>query len=160
MGQILYAARRYAEARRAIQRTLEVSPDFFAARELLGLVYLQEHKYAESITELQEAATISSREDTVMAALGYSYAVSGRKGDSQDILNGLKEQSSRRYVSPYLIALICVGLGQKGEALEWLEKAYKQRDSELPWIGVEPILDPVRLDTRFRDLLRRLNLPT
>ena len=95
-----------------------------------------------------------------MAALGYAYAVSGRKGDSQDILNGLKEQWSRRYVSPYLIALICVGLGQKGEALEWLEEAYKQRDSELPWIGVEPILDPVRLDARFRDLLRRLNLPT
>ena len=160
MGQILYAARRYAEARRAVQRTLEVSPDFFAARELLGLVYLQEHKFAESITELQEAAAVSSREDTVMAALGYVYAVSGRKGDSQDILNGLKEQSSGRYISPYLLALICVGLGQKGEALEWLEEAYKQRDSELPWIGVEPMLDPVRLDARFRDLLRRLNLPT
>ena len=63
-------------------------------------------------------------------------------------------------MSPYLIALICVGLGQKGEALEWLEEAYKQRDSELPMIGVEPIFDPVRLDARFRDLLRRLNLPT
>jgi TolB-like protein/predicted Ser/Thr protein kinase len=160
MGQILYAARRYAEARRAIQGTLEVSPDFFAAREFLGLVYLQEHKFAESIAELQKAATVSSKEDSVMAALGYAYAVSGRKGDSQDILNGLKEQSRRRYVSPYLIALICVGLGQKGEALEWLEEAYKQRDSELPMIGVEPIFDPVRLDARFRDLLRRLNLPT
>ena len=159
MGQILYAARQYAEAKRAIQRTLELSPDFFPAREFLGLVYLQEHRFEEGVTELREAATSSSKEDSVMAALGYAYALSGREGESQDILNGLKEQSRSRYVSPFLIALICVGLGKKGEAFEWLDEAYKQRDSELPWIGVEPMFDSLRSDPRFHELLHRMNLP-
>jgi serine/threonine-protein kinase len=157
MGQILYAARRYREARQAIQRTLEVSPDFSPAREFLGQVYLQEHKFEEGIAELQ-AVAVSSKEDPLMATLGYAYAMSGRKRDSQDTLNGLKEQSERRYVSPYLLALVCVGLGKKGEAFEWLDEAYKQRDAELPWIGVEPMFDPLRSDTRFHDLVARMNL--
>lgn len=160
IGQILYAARQYAEAKRAIQRTLELSPGFSAARQFLGLVDLQEHRFEEGVTELREAATDSSQEDSVMAALGYAYALSGGNGDSQDILNGLKEQSRSRYVSPYLIALICAGLGKKGEAFKWLDEAYKQRDSELPWIGVEPMFDSLRSDPRFHDLLRRMNLPT
>jgi len=160
MGQILYTARRYAEARRAIQRTLGVSPDFFPARYFLGVVYLQEHKFQESIAELQEAAILSPGDDATKATLGYVYALSGRKSDSQEVLNELKEQSKRRYVSPYLIALIYAGLGKRGEAFEWLEEAYKQRNSELPWIGVEPMFDPLRSDTRFHDLVGRMKLPS
>jgi len=160
IGEVLYFARRYGEARRAIQRTLEVSPDFSTARCYLGLVYLQDHKFAESIAELQKAATLSPEDDETKAALGYAYAVSGRKNDSQDVLTQLKEQSKRRYVSPYVLALVCVGLGKKGEAFEWLEEAYKQQDGDLPVIRLEPMFDPLRSDTRFRDLLRRINFPT
>jgi serine/threonine protein kinase/Tfp pilus assembly protein PilF len=159
MGQIYYFARRYAEARRAIQRTLEVSPHFFVARYFLGLVYLQDHKLEESIAELQEAATLSPGDDATKAALGYAYALSGREGDSQEVLNELREQSRRRYVSACLIALVCVGLGKKGEAFKWLEEAYKQRDSELPWIRLEPMFDPLYSDTRFYDLVGRMNFP-
>jgi len=158
MGQILYAARRYGEARRAIQRTLEVSPDFSPARNFLGQVYIQDHELEKSIAVLQEAATLSPGNDATKATLGYAYALSGREGDSQKALAALKEQSRRRYVSPYLLALVCVGLGKKGEAFEWLEEAYKQRDSELPWISVEPMFDLLRSDTRFHDLVARMNL--
>ncbi len=160
VGEVLYFARRYGEARRAIERTLEVSPDFSAARYYLGLVYLQDHKFEESIAELQKAAVLSPQDDRRKAALGYAYAVSGRKDDSQDVLTQLKKQSKRRYVSPYVMALISVGLGKKGEAFEWLEKAYKQRDADLPSIRLEPMFDPLRSDTRFRELLRRINFPT
>jgi TolB-like protein/Tfp pilus assembly protein PilF/predicted Ser/Thr protein kinase len=160
MGEVLYFARRYAEARQAIERTLEVSPDFSAARHCLGLLYLQEHKFEESIAELQKAASLSPEDDRPKAALAYAYAASGRRNDSQDVLTQLKNQSKRRYVSPYVLALICVGLGKKGEAFEWLEDAYKQRDANLPLIGLEHMFDPLRSDTRFRELLRRINLPT
>jgi TolB-like protein/tRNA A-37 threonylcarbamoyl transferase component Bud32/lipoprotein NlpI len=159
LGQVLYAARRYREARRAIQRTLEVSPDFFPARYYLGQVYLQEGKFEEGIAELQKATRLSPGDDGTKAMLGYAYALSGRKGEAQGVINDLKEQSSRRYVSSYLIATIYAGLGKKREAFEWLEKAYKQQDSELPWIGVEPQLDPLRSDPRFGDLVGRMNFP-
>jgi TolB-like protein len=159
-GQILYFARRDEEARRTLQNTLEASPDFFLARYFLGAVYLQEHKFEESIAELQKAAILSHGDDETKATLAHAYALSGRRGDAQDILTELKEQSKRRYVSPYLIASTCVGVGKRNEAFEWLEEAYKQRDSALPSIEVDPLFDPVRSDARFRDLLRRMNLPT
>jgi Flp pilus assembly protein TadD len=121
-------------------------------------VYIQDHELEKSIAVLQEAATLSPGNDATKATLGYAYALSGREGDSQKALAALKEQSRRRYVSPYLLALVCVGLGKKGEAFEWLEEAYKQRDSELPWISVEPMFDLLRSDTRFHDLVARMNL--
>jgi tetratricopeptide (TPR) repeat protein len=160
MGEVLYFARRFGEAKRAIQRTLQVSPDFSSARCYLGLVYLQDHKIEESIAELQKAATLSPEDDRKKAALGYALAVSGRKNDSQDILGQLEEQSKTRYVSPYVLGLICVGLGKKGKAFDWLEEAYKQRDPDLPAIRLEPMFDPLRSDPRFRELLRRINFPT
>ncbi len=160
LAQAFYLARRYEEAKKALQRTFEVSPDFFFARHLLGVVDLQDHKLEESIAELQTAATLSPVDDETKAVLGYAYALSGRKREAKTALDGLKEQSRTRYVSPRLIALVCVGLNKKGEAFEWLEEGYKQRDSEIPSIGVEPMFDPLRSDPRFHDLLRRMNLPT
>jgi len=159
IGAILYFARRYDEARRAIEKTLELSPDFPTARYFLGLVSLQVGKLEEAIAELQKAAALSPEDDSTKAALGYAYALVGRRGSSQDVLLELKNQSKRRYVSPCVIALVCVGLGMKEETFEWLELAYKQRDSDLPSISVDPVFDPLRSDGRFHDLLRRMNLP-
>jgi TolB-like protein/Tfp pilus assembly protein PilF len=159
MGQTFYFARRYGEAKRALERTLELSPDFYLPRYFLGVVYLQDHKFKEGIAKLQEATLLLPGDDETKATLGYAYALSGRKGDSQDVLNDLKEQSRKRYVSSSLIALVCVGLGNKEEALGWLEQAYQQRDSRLPWVGMEPMFDPLRSDRRLDDLFRRLNLP-
>ncbi|MGO8733109.1 MAG: protein kinase domain-containing protein [Terriglobia bacterium] len=160
LAQAFYFARRYREAKGALQRTFEVSPDFFFARELLGVVDLQDRKFEESIAELQAAARLSPGDDETKATLGFAYALSGRKREAQAALDELKEQSRRKYVSPRLIALVCVALDKKGEAFEWLGKAYEQRDSELPEVGVEPMFDPLRSDPRFHDLLRRMNLPT
>jgi TolB-like protein/Flp pilus assembly protein TadD len=157
-AQTLYFARRYQEARRALERTLELSPDFYLPRFYLGLVYLQGRQFEKSIAELKAAATLSRGDDETMATLGYAYAASGRRRDSQQILNELKEQSRRRYVSASFIALVCVGLGENGEAFEWLEEAYKQRDSALPSIRMDPMFDPVRSDPRFDDLLRRMSV--
>ena len=159
LAQAFYLARRYEEAKEALQRTFEISPDFFFARHLLAVIDLQDHKLEQSIAELQTAATLSPGDDETKAVLGYAYALSGRKREAKTILDALKEQSKRRYVSPRLIALVCVGLNSKGEAFEWLEDGYRQRDSEIPSIGVEPMFDPLHSDPRFHDLLRRMNLP-
>jgi len=159
MGQTLYFARRYNEARRALERTLDLSPDFYLPRYLLGVVYIQDHKLEEGIAKLREAALLAPGDDETKAALGHAYALAGRPSESKEVLTELREQSRKRYVSPSLLALVCVGLGNKEEAFGWLEQAYKQRDGRLPWVGMEPMFDPLRSDTRFRDLFRRMNLP-
>ena len=158
MGKIYYVARRYKEARRALEGIGEVSPDFFWALYFLGLVDAQERKYEESVADLQKANNLSGGDDRTKAALGYAYALSGRKNAAQKVFNELKAQSRRRYVSPYVLALSCVGLN-KEEAFQWLEEAFKQRNTELPWVGVYPLFDPLRSDARFRALLQRLDLP-
>ena len=160
LAQAYYFARRYAEAKVALQRTFEVSPNFFFARELQGVVDMQDRKLDESIAELQAAVRLSQEDDWTKAVLAYAYALSGRKREAQAAFDELKEHSKRKYVAPQLVALVCVALNKKGEALEWLTKAYELRDSDLPVVGVEPMFDPLRSDPRFHDLLRRMKLPT
>jgi hypothetical protein len=75
-------------------------------------------------------------------------------------LDELKALSNRRYVSPYSIALIYAGLGEKDQAFAWLEKAYEDRSSLMVYLKVEPMLDSLRSDTRFAELVRRIGLPT
>ena len=72
------------------------------------------------------------------------------------MLNELKGRSERSYVSPYFIALIYTGLGEKDKAFEWLEKAYHERHPYLAFLKVEPVFDTLRSDPRFADLLRRI----
>ncbi|MDQ3754320.1 MAG: hypothetical protein M3371_06260, partial [Acidobacteriota bacterium] len=114
--------------------------------------------YREAIEEFRQGANYSNRHPTVVVALGYAYAVSGNRGEAQRALAELKDLSERRYVSPYSVATIYIGLGEKEQALHWLEKAYEERNFELIWSKVEPRLDPLHADPRFQDLLRRVGL--
>jgi serine/threonine-protein kinase len=75
------------------------------------------------------------------------------------VLAEIIELSTRQYVSPFEIALIYVGLGENEEAFEWLERAYDDRSSWLAFLRIELVLDPLRDDPRFKDLLHRVNLP-
>jgi TolB-like protein/tetratricopeptide (TPR) repeat protein len=159
-GEVLFYARRYGEARQALQRTLDLSPDFPWAECYLGCMDLKEQKFKESIAELQRATALSPQDSWIRASLGYAYGLSGRKGDAQALLDELKKESRERYGSRCDVALVCVGLGRNGEALDWLEEAYKQHESELSWINVDPLFDALRSDRRFRDLVRRMNFPS
>ncbi len=80
------------------------------------------------------------------AGLAYAYALSGRRGDAQKILAQLKNSSKRGYVSPYEIGVVSVGLGEKEQALSWLDKAVKERDTYAVHLNVDPRLDPLRDD--------------
>ena len=95
----------------------------------------------------------------VIGNLGYAYAKAGRKDEARKLLADLKEQSKRRYVASYWIAMIYVGLDEKDEAFAWLEKAYQERSFWLLWIKMEPMVDSLRSDARFTDLMRRVGFP-
>ncbi len=94
-----------------------------------------------------------------MAWLGYTYAVAGRRREAQETLKELKELSKRRYVSPFEIAMVYTGLGEKDQAFEWLEKADEERDPNMVWLKNVAWLDPLRSDPRFEPFLRRMNFP-
>ena len=90
--------------------------------------------------------------------LGHAYAMSGKRAEAQKVLAELKELLKGRYVPAYEIAIVYVGLGDKAQALEWLEKAYEDHSFRLTFIKTWPELDSLRGEPRFQELLRRMNL--
>jgi serine/threonine protein kinase/cytochrome c-type biogenesis protein CcmH/NrfG len=157
VGDPFYYMRQYDEAIEQYRKTLELDPNFFLAHLWLGMSYEQKGMYEEAITEFQNARS-SDGNPAILGALGHVYAVSGNRGEAENItkeLNGL----SKRYVAPYHIAMIYVGLQKKDVAFKWLEEAYQGRDEWLLYLKIDPRLDSLRSDPRFVDLLRRIDLP-
>jgi tetratricopeptide (TPR) repeat protein len=158
-GQQLYSGRRYDQAVEQLRKALEMDPNFALAHWFLGDTYEQKAEYESAIAEYQKARTASGGSTYAVAALGRAYAAAGKRREALKILGELKELSKRTYVSPYFMGSIYIALGGKDQALEWLQKAYEERDPWMGYLKVEPAFDPLRSDPRFQDLLRRMNFP-
>src|SRR5207247_2393794 len=148
-----YYARRYEQAIEQFRKALEMDPSFYVAHFWLGMSYEESGRYEEAITEGQKALSLSTGSPATLSALGHALARSGKRAEAQKVLAELKELSKRRYVPPFDIALVYVGLGDKAHALEWLQKAYEDRSVRLTYIKVDPQLDTLRGEPRFQDLL-------
>jgi TolB-like protein/DNA-binding winged helix-turn-helix (wHTH) protein/Flp pilus assembly protein TadD len=166
LSPILYAlwaerliwTRQYDQAIEKCQKAIELDPTYPVAQLRLGVAYEAKGEYEKAITELETARDLSVRAPYFLRSLGHAYATAGRKGQAQQILQELRRDSAKRYVSPFAFALIYTGLGEKEQAFDWLEKAYQHRDPSLSTIRGDPRLDPLRGDPRFQDLLRRVHL--
>ena len=156
LGWILYLAGRNDEAIAHCKRLLDVDPNFFPARRYMGLAYEQKGMYADAIDQFEQGVKLSGS-PLMLSLLGHAYAASGKKADAQRILADL-DQQKQRYVSPYTIATIYAGLGDKDQAFRLLEKAFEERDIWLMNLKVDPVLIGLRSDYRFRDLLQRIGL--
>jgi tetratricopeptide (TPR) repeat protein len=128
------------------------------AHYTLALTLAQKHDYETAIVELKKSRSISNTPWT-LAGLGYAYAAAGRKPEALQVITELKAQAQQRHVSSYAIATVYAGLGDRDETFQWLEKAYEERSPGLTWMKVDPMLDIVRSDPRYVDLLRRTGLP-
>jgi hypothetical protein len=90
--------------------------------------------------------------------LAYARARAGETAKATALLQNLQQRAERAYVPAYDFAIIHTALGENEQALAWLQKAYDEHDWPLVVLGVEPRLDPLRADSRFRSLLRRVGL--
>ena len=158
VGYPLYYARRYDEAISAYREALQIDPNFSWGHLWIGQAYVQKGMYTEAIDEMKEAVRLSNSDVRMLATLGHAYAVSDNRAEALKILNDLQKTPQQRYVSPYFIAVIYVGLGEDDRALEWLEKAYNERHPYLILLKVEPVFDRLRKNSRFIDLQRRVGI--
>jgi serine/threonine-protein kinase len=140
------------------RKALEIDPNFAIAELNLGRGYLQQQKFDQAISHMEKAVKISGDSPFYLGQLGHAYAVAGRKSEALKILERLKKESRPGYLS-YPIAETYLGLGNKEQALAWLERAYQERSGWILYVKVEPKLDPLRTDTRFQELMRRMNFP-
>jgi len=160
LGWHYLMARQYDLAIEHSKKTLELDQSFVRARVYLGQAYEQTGRYQEAIAEIQKVRTLYGESQIATGLLGHAYALAGLKGEAQKILEELKEQSQREYVLPYNLAIIYIGLGEKDQAFEWLEKAAEDRSDDLIYLNVDQIFDPLRSDPRFTALVRRIGLAT
>jgi DNA-binding winged helix-turn-helix (wHTH) protein/Flp pilus assembly protein TadD len=159
LGRTFYFARQYDRAVKQLKKTMEFDPTFGITYLWLGQVFEQQGLLDEAISHLEKGTSVIGGSAYALAQLAHGYARAGRKNDAQAILQQLRELSQRRYVSPYDIAMIHVGLGDHAEAFAALNQAAEERCHWLGYLRVEPQLDALRTDTRFADLLSRLGIP-
>src|SRR5262245_48190961 len=143
-----------------LKKTIELDPNYATSYLYLGFAYEQKGMNEAAIAEFSKGVAISGdgRRPVIEAALGHAYAVAGRRVEAQRTIERLKVAAERRFISPYSIAVIYLGLGDKEQAFAWLNRAYQERDNWLIYLKVEPRLDPLRSDARFGNLLRRVGL--
>jgi TolB-like protein/Flp pilus assembly protein TadD len=150
---VYYGARRYDKAFEVAREWVEMNPGSPWAHTYLGLALQKTGKIDEAIRELERAAGMD-RSVTILEWLGGAYAAAGRTNDANRILAELTGRAGQRYVCPYEIATVYVGLGRKDAAFEWLRKGVEERADCMPWIKADSKIDSLRGDPRYTDILR------
>ena len=153
LGVAYYCRHDYDQAGEQLRKTLEIDPTFYFARYMLGYTLDMRGRFDEAIAEHQKALQTSD-DPSVLAALAHAYARRGDRSEAVKILDRLKAESATRFVAAINLASVYVALGDKEQALEWLEKGYDDRS--IRTIKVEPTLDPLRGDPRFEHLVSRV----
>jgi DNA-binding winged helix-turn-helix (wHTH) protein/Flp pilus assembly protein TadD len=156
--QALYLARRYDQAIEQSRRALELEPGSVWAHMLLGQLYLQKSGFHEAITEFEKVGTLAPGDTVHLGFLGYAYALAGRKRQARKILETCKEPGKQGLMPNLGFALVYLGLGEKDQAIDWLEKALQHRENGALGLGVYPLFDPLRPEPRFQELLRHVGL--
>jgi len=160
LGWLYYYLHDYERALNQLNKTLELDPNYGLAYWYIGLVKEQQRAFTEAIAALKRGDELLKDNLVVKADLAHALAASGRKADAEDALQDLSSLSRTRYVNPFEIGLIYIGLGQSEKAFQWLNRAYEERSDLLVYLRVDPRLDPVRSNPRFQELVRRMNFPS
>jgi DNA-binding winged helix-turn-helix (wHTH) protein/TolB-like protein len=157
LGWIYYLAGRNDEAIQQCKKILELDPSSFPARRYLGLAYEAKGMYAEAIAEFQTGVKLSGS-PLMLGLLGHAYAASGKTVEAKQVLTDLQQLQDQRYVSPYTVAAIYAGLGDKDQAFKWLDTAVEKRDIWLMNLKVDPVFAKLRSERKFTDILARIRL--
>jgi TolB-like protein/DNA-binding winged helix-turn-helix (wHTH) protein/Tfp pilus assembly protein PilF len=124
----------------------------------LGVGYEGTGKLEEAISEYKKAIKISDNPRSAVA-LAHAYSAAGKKAEAEKILRDLESKLKGTSATPYTMATIYAGLGEKDKAFEFLEKAYSEKSLDICWsLKSDLLLDSLRPDPRFQDLLRRIGL--
>ena len=150
-----FLARRFADAEEQYRRVLAIDANFVLSLGGLGTVYIQQGKLPDAIAQLQRATELDT-DPGYAGTLGYAFAQIGDEAKARKIIAQLLERSRKTYVSPTSVALVYLGLGEKGRACDWLERGYLERDSNLADIGVDPLWDKLRPSACFKKTMQRI----
>jgi tetratricopeptide (TPR) repeat protein len=151
VGYVTYASGQYDLA---IEQFSSLGDDFG-----LGWAYREKKMYPEAIAALERSLNRFGRNALPLASLADVYGLAGRRGDALKLIDELKARARLRYVPSSLFAQAYLGLGEKNQALGWMERAYEEHDQGMVYIKAYPGWDTLRSEPRFQALVRRMHFP-
>lgn len=157
-ADILVDARRFDEAIAQFHKTIELDPNFATAHFFLGRAYEAQGMYDKAVAEYSKSAALTGFPPDQLAKMNEAFATAGWRGYVQAVLDyALNDRNTK--TPPFVMAGYYTRLGQKEEAIAWLQKGYEQRDFRMTMLSVDFGFDPIRSDPRFVDLVRKIGLP-
>ncbi|HSE34017.1 MAG TPA: protein kinase [Pyrinomonadaceae bacterium] len=157
-GVYIYARKNDLALEQA-KKIFALEPNHVTAQIWLARALCANGRYAEAIALYESKIAADSSTQDLSQVLGYAYAKTGRKSEALEVIRKLDELNKKQYVERYSVGVIYAALGEKDKAFAELEKAYTDRDWGIARLSVDPFLDPLRDDPRFKDLVRRMKFP-
>lgn len=140
-------------------KTYKLEPNHPTIRYWMGAIYIANGMYPEAVALGEKVLQTDPNDQDALYITGYAYAKEGRRSDAEGVLKKFNDIAQRQYVLAYYLASIYAALGEKDKAFAELERSFTEGDSELPRLKSDPLMDNLRDDPRYKDLLRRMNLP-
>jgi eukaryotic-like serine/threonine-protein kinase len=160
LAVMLHYSRRYDEAIAQYRKVLELdSKDTTEARFQLARAYMTKRMFPNALAEIERMRATNPSDVNLTSLLAMAYGFEGKRKEATKLIYELTDKRRREYVRPYILAEDYAALGEKNEAMDWLEKAYEERDDWINWIKVDPNLDALRSEPRFATLLHRVGFP-
>jgi TolB-like protein/Flp pilus assembly protein TadD len=157
-GAYMYARQNDLALEQA-RKTFDLGPNHITARVWLANVYESLGMYSEAIALSEESLKNHQSDQYFLLYTGYAYAKTGRPEKAEEAIKRLRDIEKTEPVDPYSFAVVYVGLGDKDKAFVELEKSFSERGYYVPLLSVDPLMDPLRDDPRFADLIKRVGLP-
>jgi tetratricopeptide (TPR) repeat protein len=159
IGWASYMARRYEDALEQLLRTVELDPNYPVTYWILGLLYRITGRFDLAISAGEKGVSLSGGSPLMRAALSHTYGKAGKPAEALQILDELTALAKCKYVAPHFFAGIHIGLGDYDRAIEYLQRSYEEHSHWLIYLHIDPSVDELRGDPRFKDLLKRVGLP-
>jgi TolB-like protein/tRNA A-37 threonylcarbamoyl transferase component Bud32/Flp pilus assembly protein TadD len=160
IGALYYYSRQYDRMIKQTREIRRLAPGSPWVHLYLGEAYLEKKSFKKALNELETARKIGGlgKNDSPDIWSACALASAGNRQEAQRIVEDWVARSEHTYVPAYSLALMLVALGDKDQALAYLDKAYEERGSDIIMLRVDPLLDPLREDRRFDALLEKMNL--
>ena len=155
----LYQARRYADSIACARKANAMQENFPQGNIHLGNGLIHTGRLEEAVSVLRKAAETWGRSGLPRYLLAFARAAQGDQKAVGKIIEKLLQTEAAHHMKPYFLAMAYVAAGDHDKAFEWFERAVGERNEWLVWFGVDPKLDVIREDPRYRSLLERTNNP-
>jgi serine/threonine-protein kinase len=158
LGYSYFYARRFEQAKYHLHRAVEMNPVAEETYRVLGLILTYAGDHAEAERVIREALELPGAATYTRVTLALALANAGDRSCAEDTARDLEARRGHDYVSPVEFATLYIALGDKGRAIDWIEKAYEERRGWMAYLNVHPVVDPLRNEPRFKALVRKMGL--